>query len=70
MEIYNRDVRVARYFGRAIARMALCDLAELREGLENLAIVLVALCEVLLIILKVAYWIRPSPGIEDLANSY
>ncbi|KAK2686850.1 hypothetical protein QWA68_014718 [Fusarium oxysporum] len=120
-----------RYSGRAVARMALCDLAESREGLENLAIVPAALCEVpsstgseaqkrdiqartinvnvmtdrgkggvqpsaayifqaikaghlslhylrwlppsptsRQVILEVAYWIGPSPGVEDRANSY
>ncbi|PCD21124.1 hypothetical protein AU210_016550 [Fusarium oxysporum f. sp. radicis-cucumerinum] len=120
-----------RYSGRAVARMALCDLAESREGLENLATVPAALCEVpsstgseaqkrdiqartinvnvmtdrgkggvqpsaayifqaikaghlslhylrwlppsptsRQVILEVAYWIGPSPGVEDPANSY
>ncbi|SPJ72734.1 uncharacterized protein FTOL_02463 [Fusarium torulosum] len=35
-----------RYSGRAVARMALCNLAESREGLDNLATLPGALCEV------------------------
>jgi chitinase len=120
-----------RYSGRAVARMTLCNLAESREGLENLATLPEALCEVpsstgsearkrnlqartinvavmedrggrneiqpsaayiftairlghlslhymrwlrtgnqQQVILEVAYWIGPSPGVEDPANSY
>lgn len=35
-----------RYSGRAVARMALCNLAESREGLDNLATLPGALCEI------------------------